>query len=161
MDYKFVNERQMDLLMTVLSTVATFMFGEFSIAMKYLIAANIVDVFTGIGKSGRYHKIGSRMFYSGVKKKIGFWVLVFVAHMVDMVIIGDGGLAKSSVIMMLIGVEGTSIIENAAAWGVPIPNFLSKYLIQIRERVNNGQATVENIDSANVVNLDKESGSEK
>lgn len=159
-DYKFADERTMDVIMAVISTIATFLFGEFNLAMQYLIAANVIDVLTGIGKSGRYHRIGSKMFYAGVKKKVGFWILVFTAHMVDVVLIGEGDFAKSAIIMLLLGVEGTSITENLAAWGVPIPEFLSKYLIQIRERAGQGDTNVRDINNANIVDLDDKDGND-
>lgn len=132
-EYKFANERTADIIMSLLTTAVTFLFGGFDLAMQYLIVCNIIDVVTGIGS--RYTRIGSRRFYAGVKKKVGFWVLVFVAHATDQVLIGQGEFAKSSIIMMLMGVELVSILENIYTWGVPQARFLSKYLVQVRERV--------------------------
>lgn len=141
MAYGFIDEKHKDIAMAVISTVATFLFGEFNLVMQYLFAANIIDIFTGIGRTSRYETIGSRIFFEGIRKKIGFWVLVFIANMVDVAIIGTGEFTKTAVIMMLLGVEGASILENIVAWGVEAPGFLSKYLAQVKEQTGNNGST--------------------
>ena len=101
--------------------------------MTTLLVLNATDVVTGVMKGGIRHSVGSRQFYVGIKKKGGHWILIIVANAVDTMAFDNMPIAKTGMVSFLIGTEGISITENVAILGVPVPKFITKYLIQIRD----------------------------
>lgn len=101
--------------------------------MTTLLVLNLSDIATGVLKGSKKHELGSRELHRGIRKKVGQWILIIVANSVDVVAFGNMPVAKTGVVGMLIGVEGTSIVENLAEIGVPIPESIKKYLVQIRQ----------------------------
>ena len=67
---------------------------------------------------------------------IYFLILVFVAvgHIADTYILGGTPAAMSAVMLFYIANEGISIIENAAALGLPVPKKLTNIMEQIKNK---------------------------
>ena len=73
-----------------------------------------------------------------IYKKIAYLCVVLVANTLDIVFQLDGILVNGSVIFLILS-EATSIIENAAILGVPIPDQITKrlnILVKITMRLN-------------------------
>ena len=117
----------------VLGSVITIVLGTWIPLMTTLLVLNATDIFTGVMKGGVKHSIGSRQFYAGLKKKGGHWILIIVANAVDTMAFDNVPIAKTGMVSFLIGTEGISITENVAILGAPVPKFITKYLIQIRD----------------------------
>ena len=117
----------------VLGSVITIILGTWIPLMTTLLVLNATDILTGVMKGGVKHSIGSRQFYAGLKKKGGHWILIIVANAVDTMAFDNIPIAKTGMVSFLIGTEGISITENVAILGVPVPKFITKYLIQIRD----------------------------
>jgi toxin secretion/phage lysis holin len=128
-----------------LGAVVGFLFGKWEVAMGILIVLNVFDIVTGVWKAGKGGSITSTTMREGLHKKFGMWIYVIVGHFVDVLCIpvfGGMPIAKMTVIFSEVYNEGTSVIENVNALGVPAP----KILIQSMERVK---------DLANEKNLKK------
>lgn len=117
----------------VLGSVITIVLGTWIPLMTTLLVLNATDILTGVMKGGVKHSIGSRQFYAGLKKKGGHWILIIVANAIDTMAFDNMPIAKTGMVSFLIGTEGISITENVAILGVPVPKFITKYLIQIRD----------------------------
>ena len=114
-------------------TILTIALGTWIPLMTTLLVLNVTDVLTGVLKGGLKHEVGSRVFYAGIKKKVGQWLLIIVGNAIDVVAFDSLPVSKTLVVSFLIGTEGISIVENLAIIGVPIPAFITRYLVQIKE----------------------------
>lgn len=113
--------------------IMTTVLGTWIPLMTTLIVLNATDVASGLLKGGIRRNIGSNIFYQGIKKKVSQWLLIIVANAVDNMAFDTMAVAKTGVVSYLIATEGISITENLAQMGAPIPDFITKYLIQIRD----------------------------
>ena len=94
----------------------------------YLLLIMIfIDIFTGILKAIINGNLWSHKAITGYVKKIAY--LCLVANTLDIIFRLDGILINSSVLFLIL-TEATSIIENADAIGVPVPEMLKKRLNQ-------------------------------
>ena len=116
--------------------IMTTVLGTWIPLMTTLIVLNATDVASGLLKGGIRKNIGSNIFFQGIKKKVSQWLLIIVANAVDNMAFDNIPVAKTGVVSYLIATEGISITENLAQMGAPIPDFITKYLIQIRD-INN------------------------
>ncbi|GAA8615369.1 hypothetical protein oki184_13750 [Helicobacter pylori] len=96
----------------------------------YLLLIMIfIDIFTGILKAIINGNLWSHKAITGYVKKIAYLCVILVANTLDIIFRLDGILINSSVLFLIL-TEATSIIENADAIGVPVPEMLKKRLNQ-------------------------------
>ncbi|MDU7038858.1 MAG: phage holin family protein [Lactococcus lactis] len=96
----------------------------------YLLLIMIfIDIFTGILKAIINGNLWSHKAITGYVKKIAYLCVILVANTLDIIFRLDGILINSSVLFLIL-TEATSIIENADAIGVPVPEMLKKGLNQ-------------------------------
>ena len=96
----------------------------------YLLLIMIfIDIFTGILKAIINGNLWSHKAITGYVKKIAYLCVILVANTLDIIFRLDGILINSSVLLLIL-TEATSIIENADAIGVPVPEMLKKRLNQ-------------------------------
>ena len=96
----------------------------------YLLLIMIfIDIFTGILKAIINGNLWSPKAITGYVKKIAYLCVILVANTLDIIFRLDGILINSSVLFLIL-TEATSIIENADAIGVPVPEMLKKRLNQ-------------------------------
>lgn len=89
----------------------------------------IIDYVTGLIIGLFYERnLSSHRAYKGIFKKIGMLMMIVVAVQVDIVTGNDDFFMRNSIIMILIGVEGISLLENLARMGVPVPKSLARSL---------------------------------
>ncbi|CAC6088049.1 TPA: holin family protein [Staphylococcus aureus] len=98
-----------------------------SVFIDLLLIMIFIDIITGVLKAFSEGKLWSHKAITGYIKKIAYLCVVLVANTLDIIFRLDGILVNSSVIFLIIA-ESTSIIENAAILGVPIPDILKKRL---------------------------------
>lgn len=97
----------------------------------YLLLIMIfIDIFTGILKAIINGNLWSHKAITGYVKKIAYLCVILVANTLDIIFRLDGILINSSVLFLIL-TEATSIIENADAIGVPVPEMLKKDLTKI------------------------------
>lgn len=98
-----------------------------SVFIDLLLIMILIDIVTGILKAFSEGKLWSHKAITGYIKKIAYLCVVLVANTLDIVFQLDGILVNGSVIFLILS-EATSIIENAAILGVPIPDQITKRL---------------------------------
>jgi len=99
-----------------------------------LLAFVVVDYITGIMCAVVDKKLSSSVGFKGIFRKILIFALVGIGHLMDLYVIGRGGILRTAVIFFYIANEGLSLIENAAYLGLPIPGKLKEVLEQLHKR---------------------------
>lgn len=98
-----------------------------------LLIFSIIDYITGVTAAILEHKLSSEIGFRGITRKVLLFMIVGVANVLDVYVIGSGGVCRSMVLVFYIANEGLSIIENVARCGVPVPEKLKIILKQLEE----------------------------
>ena len=113
-----------------------------------LLAVMTLDYITGLlcGLMGKSPKtktggLSSKTAFEGLLKKTLILIVVGLAALVDHAVAVSAGIEMAAVtgacVLWFVASEGLSIIENAAAMGVPIPQVLLKALESMRQEEKN------------------------
>ena len=97
--------------------------------MIALVVFVILDYVTGIDR-----KLSSAVGFRGICRKVLIFLLVGVAHIVDLHVVGSGSALRGAVVCFYLSNEGVSMLENAAHLGLPIPEKLKVILEQLHDR---------------------------
>ena len=101
--------------------------------MIALIVFVVADYVTGVMCAIIDKKLSSEVGFKGIFKKVLIFILVGIAHILDVYVIGGGSILRTAVIFFYLSNEGISIIENVAIIGLPVPQKLIDVLEQLRE----------------------------
>ena len=97
-----------------------------------LITFVVVDYITGVLRAIVEKKLSSRIGAHGIAKKVAIFLVVGIGHLIDTYLIsGTGAPLRTAVIFFYIANEGVSLIENATAIGLPVPEKLKDVLAQL------------------------------
>lgn len=99
-----------------------------------LLVFVVVDYITGVMCAIVDKKLSSEVGFKGICKKVLIFVMVGVAHIMDLYLIGNGEVLRTAVIFFYCSNEGVSMLENAAHLGLPIPDKLKAALEQLHGR---------------------------
>lgn len=110
-----------------------FLFGEVNGLFWALIAFMALDYITGVIVAIINKRLSSEVGFKGLAKKFLILIFVAVGHIIDTYILGGTPAAMSAVMLFYIANEGISIIENAAALGLPVPKKLKDIMIQLKK----------------------------
>ncbi|WP_378955369.1 holin family protein [Pelosinus sp. sgz500959] len=116
-------------------TALTYAIGGFDQLLIALVIFMVLDYLTGIMAAYECSNLSSKIGFKGIIKKIFIFVLVVMAHQIDLVA-GQDMLVRTMVTWFFLGNEGLSILENAAKMGVPVPGALKEKLVQLTEQKN-------------------------
>lgn len=123
-----------DSIAGAVGAVLGFMYGEVTGLFWALIAFMALDYITGVIVAVIEKRLSSEVGFRGLAKKFLILVFVAVGHIADTYILGGTPAAMSAVMLFYIANEGISIIENAAALGLPVPKKLTSIMEQIRNK---------------------------
>ena len=99
--------------------------------LQTLVLFVVLDYISGIMAAAVQKKLNSEIGFRGIVKKVFIFILVAVAFKLDMLFGTD--VIRIAVIGFYLGTEGLSILENAGKANLPLPEFLTKALQQLRE----------------------------
>ena len=116
-----------------IASLATFVFGEPDLWLKLLLLMVVADYISGIAAAVIAHTLNSRVGALGILKKVMYFFVVVVAHVID-VVTNAGGVLRNLTIGFLIANEGISILENTSRCGVPWPQKLKDVLGQLKNK---------------------------
>ena len=102
-----------------------------------LIAFTVIDYITGVMCAITDKKLSSAVGFKGICRKVLIFTLVGIGNIVDVYVLGQGGVLRTAVIFFYLSNEGVSIMENSAHLGLPIPAKLKDVLEQLHERGGN------------------------
>ena len=123
-----------DSIAGAVGAVLGFMYGEVNGLFWALIAFMALDYITGVIVAIIEKRLSSEVGFRGLAKKYLILVFVAVGHIADTYILGGTPAAMSAVMLFYIANEGISIIENAAALGLPVPKKLTNIMEQIKNK---------------------------
>ena len=98
-----------------------------------LLIFAIMDYVTGVTAAIMAHELNSEIGFKGITRKVLLFLIVGIANVMDVYVIGSGGVCRSMVVLFYLANEGLSILENVAECGVPIPEKLKVILEQLNE----------------------------
>ena len=124
--------RILDIIIAVSGAACGYLFGELDGILKALIIIIILDYISGVIIAISKKCLSSEIGFKGICKKIMLFLVVALAHIIDEHIIGSGAGLRTAAIFLFIANEGVSLLENAGAMGVPIPEKLIKTLKQLK-----------------------------
>ena len=99
-----------------------------------LIAVVVIDYITGVMCAIADKTLSSEVGFKGICRKVLIFLLVGIAHTLDVNIIGSGSVLRTAAVFFYISNEGVSIMENAGHLGLPIPGKLMEVLEQLHDR---------------------------
>ena len=102
-----------------------------------LILFVITDYIAGVMCAIADKKLSSRIGFRGIFRKILIFMLVGIAHIIDVQIISGGDALRTAMIFFYLSNEGVSILENAVHLGLRVPKKLKDILIQLNEEKEN------------------------
>lgn len=123
-----------DSIAGAVGAVLGFMYGEVTGLFWALIAFMALDYISGVIVAIIEKRLSSEVGFRGLAKKFLMLVFVAVGHIADTYILGGTPAAMSAVMLFYIANEGISIIENAAALGLPVPKKLTNIMEQIKNK---------------------------
>lgn len=130
-------------------TVIAQTFNRYGAVLATFLIFNVIDWITGTCKARLLGKESSVCGLKGACKKLGYWVLIFVAFMTGhnlMIMGGEMGVGFAAAeyigwltLTMLVVNEARSITENLVQMGVAVPAVLTKGLAIAQEELEDVQ----------------------
>lgn len=105
---------------TVLGAMIGLVFGNWDALLGVLMAFVIADYLTGLLAGGSTVGLSSKVGFKGIAKKVVIFVIVGVAHGID-ILLGDKNMFRDATIFFYLANEVISILENAAKMEVLVP----------------------------------------
>ncbi len=99
-----------------------------------LLVFVIVDYITGVMCAISDRRLSSAVGFRGLCRKVLTFLLVGIAHVLDVHVLGQPGVLRTAVIFWAIANNGLSILENAAHLGLPVQEQLKQVLEQLHDR---------------------------
>ena len=99
-----------------------------------LLCFVVIDYITGVMCAIVDKNLSSEVGFKGICKKVLIFILVGLAHVMDVHVIGTGSILRTAIIFFYISNEGLSLVENAAYLGLPVPQKLKDVLEQLHDR---------------------------
>lgn len=126
--------------------ILTMVFGEHWYLFALFLLLNVIDWLTGWMKSNINHKTNSNKGWTGVLKKLGYWLMIVFSFAIATGLIEIGNTIGIDlgvttilgwfVLASLIVNEARSIIENFVEAGYNVPTMLTKGLEVADKLVN-------------------------
>lgn len=113
--------------------LASYLFGGWSALLGILLSFVVMDYITGVIAAGIEGKLNSSVGWKGITKKVGIFVIVAVANLVDKAL-GDAHIFRDATVFFYLANELLSIIENAGRIGLDIPGPLRKAIEILKDK---------------------------
>lgn len=114
-----------------IGTFLSFIFGDWDVALQCLVIAVALDYISGVIKAFVNKELSSKIGVRGLLKKVGVFVIVALAVLLDKVS-GSTGAVRTLVIYYFVANEGLSIVENLGEAGLPIPDVIKRALKSLK-----------------------------
>lgn len=124
--------RTISAIVAIFGSAANYLWGGWDMALRTLLIFMALDYILGVTCGIKNKKLSSEVAFRGIFKKITILVVLAVAVSMDGITNADG-FVRGLVCFYYIGLEGISILENAAEIGVLIPEKLKDILIQLKD----------------------------
>ena len=132
-------KEQFNFVVAGISTICTWIFGGWDMALYILILFMVIDYITGVIKSYLTKELSSNIGFNGLVRKTTIFLVFFVAVGVDRILNNDNWIFRTLTCYFFVANEGISIIENVAVIGIPVPKKLMEALKQLKGEGENEQ----------------------
>ncbi len=119
-----------------IGTSLTYLIGGWDAVLKILAVLMIVDYITGVMNGFKDKNLASEIGFNGLMKKAAIFLVIILAHQLDLAIQGDNPIFRTMACYFYIGNEGISITENISLLGVPLPGGITEALKKIKNDNN-------------------------
>jgi toxin secretion/phage lysis holin len=120
-------------VLTPLVLALASMLGGWTPAMTTLVIIIMLDIVSGFARALVQQQLSSSISWRGMVKKVLILMIVALAYQADC-LIGAGTVVRDATIIFFGVSEALSVLENAAASGLPVPEFLREALRQLNEK---------------------------
>jgi toxin secretion/phage lysis holin len=118
---------------TIGMAILGYLFGEIDGLMYALLTLMLIDYVTGILCAIINKSLCSSIGFKGILKKVSILIIVSVSQIIDVNMLSNSGVLRSSVIAFYVVNESISILENSSKIGIPLPVKLKKILKQLND----------------------------
>ena len=129
-------ERTFQVLTAIFAGLVQFLYGDWTILLSILITLTVIDYISGMAAGYAEGKLKSKVGMIGIARKVFIFLMVAVAHLIDLMLIQSGFETKAVVMTMTIVFyavnEILSIIENAGRVGLPVPEQIKNAVVVLR-----------------------------
>jgi toxin secretion/phage lysis holin len=131
-----VLDKSFQFLVAVLAGGVQFLYGDWSVLLSILLTLSCIDYGTGMVAGYIEGQLKSRIGLIGIARKVFIFVMVAVAHLIDLLLI-ESGLETKALIMTMVIVfyavnEILSITENAGRIGLPVPEQIKNAIVVLK-----------------------------
>lgn len=123
-------------VVAVSGVITSFLFGGWPLLLNIFLAFVVIDYITGLIASGIQGQLNSKVGWKGIARKVVMFLIIAVAHMVDILLEIQTDMIRNAVIFFYLANELLSIIENAGRIGLPIPRILLHAVDVLKGRAN-------------------------
>ena len=127
-----IYSKEMNTMLAFLGTIFTWLFGAWDLSLMILVTVMALDYVTGVTRGYVNKQLSSEYGFRGLAKKLTIFYVLILAVLIDR-LIGEGWIFRTLVCFWYTGNEGASVLENAAAIGLPIPQQLVDALVQLKQ----------------------------
>ena len=121
-----------------IGSVAAYFLGGWDLLLEILITLTVADFITGVLSAGYNKKLSSDIGYKGIVRKIGIYIIVAVACLLDR-LMNTGLVLRGATIGFYIVIEATSILENWASMDLPLPRVIRDALKQLKDKMEDDE----------------------
>jgi toxin secretion/phage lysis holin len=111
---------------------ACYLYGGWSAVLGILLAFVVLDYLTGLLAAAIKQTLSSAVGAKGIAKKVCIFLMVAVAHLVDLAVGLSGDLIMNATIFFYLANELLSIVENVGIIGLPIPDTIQQAIILLK-----------------------------
>ena len=131
----------LDKVLLISGGLAGFIFGGWHELMGVLLVIQGLDILTGFLVGVKNKGVSSKEMRAGIFRKVGVWILVVFAHMIDLTLFSGNMIAQMSVLFAFVAQEGLSLTENLGNLGVIVPQEITQYLAQVKTKSESDNAS--------------------
>lgn len=112
--------------------IAAYLFGPWDALLVALLAAIVLDYLTGVAVAAVQRTLSSAVCWRGLLKKAVILLIVCLGTLLDRLLEDSNGAVRAAVCLFYIANEGLSVLENAGALGLPLPETLKRALARLQ-----------------------------
>lgn len=127
-----IYNKDMNNMFAILGTIFTWLFGAWDLSLMILVTVMALDYVTGVTRGYVNKQLSSEYGFRGLAKKLTIFYVLILAVLIDR-LIGQGWVFRTLVCIWYASNEGMSILENASAIGLPVPQQLVDALEQLKQ----------------------------
>ena len=129
-------DKTFQILTAITAGAVHFLYGDWTILLTILLALSAIDFISGLAAGYIEGQLKSKVGMVGIARKVFIFMMVAVAHLIDLLLIESGLETKALVMTMVIVFyavnEILSITENAGRIGLQVPEQIKNAIVVLK-----------------------------